>query len=432
VSAAFLLLASLIGIAPEILFIDSTVVDGLIQGVVAIGVGLVAIQMRPGESARLITLLWPVAIFALVPAVWMLIQVLSLSAIGLDHPIWTSAEGALGRPIAGSISIDTGATLLALARYLCLAGIVLLATAVGLERQRAGGMLVLLTGVATLIAAELVASHFGYFGSLLREFDETGKHAEAVDDAVLGLILAAAAGLRAFERYETRRRNPSAARLEFLKLLACTAAFVICLAAVLLNRERFLILGAVYGLGVLTSVAAIRRLGLGRWGTLGFVSLAILGVIVVIATTPHDVDPTLALSSRSLASVKMAQRILSNVGWTGTGAGTFEFLLPMYRAVDEARLSVSPTAAALTAIEMGHPMLLAIMILVLLFISILVDGSLRRGRDSFYPAVGAACLLALLILSFGSAGVLGAATSLLTGAVFGLGLAQSRSWTTRP
>jgi hypothetical protein len=429
---AFLLLASLVAITPAILVIDETIIDGLIQGLVAIGVALVAIRMPPGESGRLSKVIRPAAIIAVIPPVWMLIQVLPLSAIGLDHPIWTSAAGALGRPISGSISIDTGATLLALARYLCFAGIVLLSAAVSLERQRAGLMLVLLTGVTTLIAAELVASYFGHFGTLLRAFEDAGRHAEAVDDAALGLILAASLGLRAVERYETGRKNPTAARFEFLlTLLPYALAFVTCLDAIFLNREPILLLGAVYGLGTLIGVAAIRRLGLGRWGVLGFFSLALLGMVAVIAATPHEVDPTLALSSGPTASITIVQRILSDVAWPGTGAGTFEFLLPIYRVAEEAGITASPTAAALIAIQIGRPMLLAIMLAGLLGISMLVYGALQRGRDSLYPAVGAACLLALLILSFGNAGVLGSATSLLGGTVFGLGLAQSRSWMTR-
>ena len=102
------------------------------------------------------------------------------------------------------------------------------------------------------------------------------------------------------------------------------------------------------------------------------VSLAILGVIAVIAAIPHEVDPTLALSSTPQASITIIQRILSDVAWTGTGAGTFDLLLPIYRVADEAGISVAPTAAALIAIEIGRPMLLAILCLGLSGVSMLV------------------------------------------------------------
>jgi hypothetical protein len=430
VSAALLLLASLIGAAPEILVIDETVVNGLILAIVAIGIAIVALSMRPGDAGRLIELLRPVVIFALIPAVWMLIQIAPLSMVGWAHPVWTSAAAALERSIAGTISIDTGATLLSISRYFCFAGIVLLSTAVSIDRERAGLLLMLLTGVTTLIAAELIIYHLGYFGSFFGEFGDTVKHGEALDCAALGLILSASLGVRALERQERRRTD---ARRTPARLALALVAFAISLGAVLLNWDRILLFGIAYGLGTLISVAAIRRLRIGRWGKLELVSLAILGAAGFIATTPgiQDLGLTLAWSPRASGSDAIAQRILSDVPWTGTGAGTFEFLLPIYRAADETEVSAAPTAAASILIEMGRPMLLVVMSMTVLGIGMLIQGTLRRGRDSFYPAAGAGCLVALLILAFGNTGVLGPATSSLAGAILGLAIAQSRSWTNR-
>ena len=426
-SAALVLLASLIGVIPEILVIDETIIDGFILAVVAIGIAIVALDMRPGEAGRLIDLLRTVAIVALIPAIWMLIQIVPLSVVGWAHPVWTSAAAALGRSIAGTISIDSGATLLSLSRYLCFTGIVLLSTAVSIERARARLMLMLLTGVTTLIAAELMSYQLGYFRVFLGEFGDTIKHAEALDSAALGLILSACLGIRALERYETRPER-TLAKLA-LAVVACTGAFAICLGALLLNWDRIVFFGISYGLAILISVAAIRRLRVGRWGKSGLVSLAILGAVGFIAATPgiQGLDLTLVWSSRISGSDAIAQRILSDVAWTGTGAGTFEFLLPIYRAADETGVSAAPTAAASIAIEIGRPMLLVVMSMILFGIWMLIHGALRRGRDSFYPGAGAGCLVALLILAFGNSGVLGTATSSLAGAVLGLALAQSRS-----
>ena len=57
--------------------------------------------------------------------------------------------------------------------------------------------------------------------------------------------------------------------------------------------------------------------------------------------------------------------------------------------------------------------------------------SLQRGRDSFYPAMGGGCLITLLLLSFNNVGLLGTATSLIAAAIIGLGIAQSKSRTTK-
>jgi hypothetical protein len=435
VPAALLLLASLIGVAPEILVIDGTIIDGLILAIVAIGIAIAALSTRPGEAGRLVELLWPVAIIAFIPAIWISIQIVPISITGWAHPGWTSAAAALGRSIAGTISIDIGATVLSLSRYFCFMGVVLLSTAVSIDRTRAHLILMLLTGVTTLIAAELMSYHLGYFRSFLDEFGDAVKHAEALDSAALGLILSASLGICAFERYETRRTSAERKLAKLaLVLIACAVAFAICLVALLLDWDGIVLCGISYGLGTLISVAAIRRLRIGRLGRYGFLSFGILGAVGFIATTPgvQDADLTLAWSSPASGSDAIAQRILSDVTWTGTGAGTFGFLSPIYRTADETGASAAPTAAASTLIELGRPMLLVVVSLILLGIWMLIHGALRRGRDSFYSAAGAGCLTALLILAFGNAGVLGPATSLFAGVILGLALAQSRSWTNQP
>jgi hypothetical protein len=428
VSGALLLLVSLIAVTPEILVIDNTIIDGFSLAIVAIGIAIVSLSMRTGEAGRIFELLRPVTVAALIPTVWMLIQIVPLSTFGLAHPVWTSAAAALEQPIAGSISIDLGATLLSLSRYLCFSGIVILSTSVTLERRRAALILPLLTAVTALIAAELMSYDLGWGRSFLSEFGDAVKHAEALDSSVLGLVLSASSALRALEWYEMRRTNRTSIKLA-LALLTCAVAFAICLGAVVLNWDRILFFGAAYGLGTLTSVAAIRRLGVGKWGKYGLISLSILGAIGLITTAPgiDGADPTLALSRES-DSFAVAQRMLSDVAWTGTGAGTFETLVPIYR-IAEAGPSTAPTAAASVAIELGRPMLLVLMTIIFIGILMLVNGALRRGRDFVYPAAGASGLMALLILAFGNVGVLGPAISCLAGATLGLALSQSRSWT---
>jgi hypothetical protein len=63
------------------------------------------------------------------------------------------------------------------------------------------------------------------------------------------------------------------------------------------------------------------------------------------------------------------------------------------------------------------------------FIISLLRASLQRGRDSFYPAMGGACLITFTLLFFTNAGPLGAATGLMMAATFGLSLAQSQGRT---
>src|SRR5882672_965176 len=111
-------LTLLILTSPAILVFDGPIIHGLIIAAAALSVAIIALRIRPGEADFLSSVVRPLAVVAVVPALWMLIQVLPLKTIGLANPIWDSAASALGRPLAGSISIDPGATLVSLARYL--------------------------------------------------------------------------------------------------------------------------------------------------------------------------------------------------------------------------------------------------------------------------------------------------------------------------
>jgi hypothetical protein len=84
--------------------------QGLIAGIVAVALAT-ARALQPGEAGFLISVVRLTAAVAAVPVLWVLIQVLPLRA--LAHPIWMNAETALGHPIAGTISVDPGASVIA-------------------------------------------------------------------------------------------------------------------------------------------------------------------------------------------------------------------------------------------------------------------------------------------------------------------------------
>src|SRR5437660_933277 len=98
---------------------------------------MVAIDVRPGEGTHLARVFRPMAVVAILPALWMTIQLLPIPGSGLLHPIWVSAREALHNSTWGSISIDTGATLIALTQYLTVIGVAFAAAAVSIDRERA-------------------------------------------------------------------------------------------------------------------------------------------------------------------------------------------------------------------------------------------------------------------------------------------------------
>jgi len=428
VNATFVLLACLIAIAPELLFVEGTIIDALIVGIVAAAITIVARTVHADELRRLARLVRPISVIALVPGIWMLLQISPIPGRWFAHPVWLSAASALGKPIAGVITIDVGATLLCFGRYLCFLGIVIIATAVALERQRAAFILFLLAGVSALVAAALMSSDFGFLR--LASLELSSKRPEALVIVVLGLILSGAAVIRAYERHDARQPKTSASRITLAATIPLsTLAFVICLAVLIINSDGVLLVAALFGTGTLLAIAIIRRLRLGWWGQSGAIAITLLGMIGFVATRPGiaELKPTLVLSTQAHHSLEAAERMLSDAPWTGTGAGTFAALLPIYRDRIGAEFSSSaPTMAASVAIEMGQPILWFLVVTALIYATVLFRAALRRSRDFFYASAGAGCLVTLVILSFSNAGDFGPAVSILAGVTFGLALAQRK------
>ena len=423
------ILVGLICVTPAILLADGPVIYGLVAASMAVAVPFIA-WMRPGETSFLLSILRPVAAVAAIPAAWIFVQLLPLPAFGVAHPIWQSAAAALGHPIAGSITIDTGASLLVLARYLTMFAVFISSLSVATDRGRATWILYALMFATTPIAA--IAICHNVFGFTFAFGDQNPIDAiEATNCAALGAIFAITAGVRATERHSAERTNSDAQNSLFGGLLPSFAAFAICLVALASAATTSVTLATAFGIAILMAVVAIRYLRFGPWGISAISVTYLVALIAVVASQPNlrNEDATLAFASESRAGLgPITQRILSDNPWTGIGAGTFAAIVPVYRdAGDTSAYTTATTAAATTVIELGRFMFLAIVVTTLVAIIALLRGALRRGRDSYYAAGGAGCLVTLLMIAFCNAGIYGTAISIIAVAALGLAFGQSRS-----
>ena len=126
--------------------------------------------------------------------------------------------------------------------------------------------------------------------------------------------------------------------------------------------------------------------------------------------------------------IAVAQRVVSETGGMGTGAGTFAAILPIYRDIDELSTGhVAPTAAVAIAIEMGRLFFWAILVAAIALTLTLMRGALSRHRDPYYSAVGASCVVTITLLSFTNVGPLSTPIMLIGSVAIGLGIAQSQS-----
>jgi hypothetical protein len=427
VSNARFFLVALILASPALLVWDGPIAQGIVAGILAPAFVIIARSMRAGETAFLVSIIRPPAIVAASLALWIIVQVFPLGIFA--HPIWKSAQAALQQPIAGTISVDPGASVVALGQYLSLTAVAFLSAAVAVDRQRAEWILFALTGAVTLIALIALLHDILLPGTLLPAF----ARAQAADCAAMGTIIASAACIRTIERYETRHSDPQrslpALRLTFV---ACSVALAICGASLIVGATREMLFATASGLLALACMMIIRRFRLGLWLAVGFAASA-LGVATMLAAAHLEerASVTLVFAEAPFASLPaLSERVLEDAPLVGTGAGTFAAVAPIYREIDDPPPgAVAATAAATFAIELGAPMFWLTVAATVAFIITLLRGSLQRGRDSFYPATGGACLITLLLLVFTNAGLLGAATGLLLAAALGLAFAQSQSRT---
>ena len=430
-----LILIGLICATPAMLLADGPIIHGLVAASMAVAVLSLAWMIRPGEADFLLSVLRPIAVIAAIPAIWMVVQILPLPAIGLAHPIWGSAAAALGHPLSGSITIDTGASLLALARYLSTFAIFVVSLAVAIDRQRANWILLALMFATALIALIVMSHDLLGLNFLLYGAGSPGR-AEAIDCTALGVIISVTVILREFEPEQTGKTNRDhATAAPWQSVVPCVIGLAICLAALAMTMMIGATVAAAFGVATMLAVAAIRYFNLGSWGVSGIAAVAVVAAIALIASQPQPQiqtkDLTLAFATQAatpLASI--TQHILADNPWTGFGAGNFAAIAPVYRVVDDNSVYVvGSTAAATTVIELGRSMLWGIVGVVIIAIIALLRGALRRGRDWFYAACGASCLITLLALVFSNPGLFGTAISIIAAAVLGLAFAQSKSRT---
>jgi hypothetical protein len=417
-TAAFILLSSLLTIVPTLMMVDGILAEGVTSAIVAIALMSVAFSLHAVDLNRFSRLFRPsVFIILLIPCFWMLLQVLPISIQALTNPVWLSSSSALDKPFVGAISLDIGSTLLSLTRYCTGLAAGFVTAALTLNKPRAESILFLLTAVAGLIAIESVGFNLDYLH--LPGFDQT----DAKNIAVIGFVLSCATAILVYEHLGTPGTRPRDSKVA---VFTSMAVLLICLSAILISADAILIFAAVFGAGILISVLVIRKWRLGPWGMAG---IAAIGAIVVVGffavASRKDADPTLIFSTQD--KIFSIERMLSDTKWAGSGAGTFDALLPLYRDTHEADSFDIPTAAATIAVEMGQPFLWACVIAFLIGASTLFQRAYRRRRNYVYSSAGAGCIIALLISLFANNGMLSVTASLVIGVLAGLAFAQSKS-----
>jgi hypothetical protein len=431
VPTAFYLLIGLIGVTPALLFVTGPIFDGLLSAYTAVLVALVGISIRPGEAGYLSQVIRPTLIIALIPAAWMFIQILPIPVSSIINPIWISAQAALNHTVLASISIDRGATLLAFMKYCFAVSVIFIAAAVTIDRARAELVLFWLVGITTLAAIILIGRETGAL-KLIAETTITPSIPSLTALAAMGVVINAAAAVRAIERYETRRSSIDAPFAKFVwTFILCVVALTICASTVVVFANPAVVFATMSGLAAFIIIMIIRRLGLGPLVNIFFALTAVVIAIMIIITNSGSGDLTLRFGfDASSALIQNIQSVLSDTPWVGNGAGSLSSLMFIYQDIDRTFVGpYAPTTAATVAIELGRPALWIILVMVFRLLIQLLRGALQRGRDSFYPTAGASCLVLFVFEAFCDASILERSTIIISATILGLAFAQSVSRT---
>lgn len=428
---AFYLLIGLIGFTPALFFVDGPIFDGFLSAYAALAVAVVGLSIRPGEADYLSMVIRPTLIFAVIPAAWMLIQLLPMPATGTVNSIWASAQIALNHAVIAGISIDRGATLLAFMKYCFAVSVIFIAAAVTIDRARAEFVLFWLAGITTLAAIVLIGGEMRAL-KLIAETTITPPNPSLTALAAIGVVINATAAVRAIERYETRRSSIDAPFAKFVwTFILCVMALTVCVCTVVAFENPAVVFAAISGLAAFVIIMIIRRLGLGPWVNIFFALTAVVIAIMIIITNSGSGDPTLRFAfGAPSALIQITQSVLSDTPWIGNGAGALNSLASIYQDIDRTFVGpYAPTTAATVAIELGRPALWIILVMVFALFIQLLRGALQRGRDSFYPTAGASCLVLLVFEAFCDATLLERSTIIISATILGLAFAQSVSRT---
>src|SRR5579875_2065923 len=125
---------------------------------------MVLFTVRPGEASFGYGLLKPFLFLGVLPAIWMIIQIIPSPLSLIEHffPAWIASRVDVQTTWA-TLSIDLPASFLAIASYLCALAFLASGTYLAIDRSRAERLIVLLTILSTAIAMILAVHDLGGF-----------------------------------------------------------------------------------------------------------------------------------------------------------------------------------------------------------------------------------------------------------------------------
>ncbi len=388
-------------------------------------------------------------LLAVLVLVWAVLQILPVVPTSWVHPIWTMASDALGRQVAGAISLNpwrTEAEILKLSSYV-------MACWLAFRMARRSETAALLLGGIIVIGAvyALYAFVLAFAGISQPEiFYTVPFHSSLVTGpfmlhnsfATFSGLAALAAVAKLFAMGSQSIVAARGARQLTLTILQfCVGrgapvlvAALLCFAGVVASASRAGFVSTMCGLAVLAlgSLLVTRRGSTRAWAGAGAL-VAVLPVLFLVVfngdTLAGRIDQLLdagTADTTRLALWASANRMIADAPWFGLGLGTFQEAYPLYAAqvlpyvMDKAHCDYLEFAAGL-----GLPAAIAWLTAIVWLTLLCLRGVRMRRRNRLYPLIAVAASVLVAVHSSVDFSLQIPAVALLYATILGLGAAQA-------
>ena len=363
--------------------------------------GFLAARSRSYQAASIRPLLPAVGLFVLV-VLWIAVQASGVVPPEWRHPLWSATEAALGKPVAGGVSLDEHRTWTAMMRLMCYGGVFLLSFQICMSTNRSERLIRMLIGMTLIYAC------YGLFvqsagiekilwyakaegaGDLSSTFLDSDAFAAY---AGLGLLCALALLFRPTMRrgdLDTSWRFATRALADFFFARTWTMMLGVSVlfGAILMTHSRVGLAVALLGAGAYLSIMAWVR----NRKIVAVVAVAVMAVaassLLAIGGGPGAAPGAAIERGESYANTVNA---IAAAPFLGTGYGTFDHVAGMHRGDSPASPSGRARNAYLeNALEIGIPATAALLLSIGWIVLICFASVLRHRRMAFLPCLGIA------------------------------------------